>query len=114
MRPAISYDPTVAGSPTRSGAEATRPCGSTVRPPPGSYDGGVSRLVCRAMSRLLIQVEDLSGDVLGDGERGRGCGRRRVAYGHDRAASADPEVVDQRTVRIDGLRPDPRRRRDHV
>jgi SRSO17 transposase len=57
---------------------------------------------------------DLRDDVLGDRERRRRRGRRCVTDRCHRADPADPEVVDQGSVGIDCLSPDPSRRGHHV
>ena len=50
------------------------------------------------------------GNVLADRERRRGRGRGRVSYRNDWTETVNPEVVDQRTVPVDRLGTDSRRR----
>src|ERR1700754_1751202 len=52
-------------------------------------------------------IECLLGDVLGDGQRRRRGGRRRVAHRHHPAVAGDPEVVDERAVGAERLCPYP-------
>ena len=106
----------VAGRSLASRSLASR---SSCRPP------GQAVLLAGSGCRPLGQAVELGGqaagcsvrrssDVLGDGQARGGRGRGRVADGDDRAEPADPEVVDQRAVRVDGLRPHPGRRGHHV
>ena len=64
--------------------------------------------------RQGADAEDDVHDVLGDRERRRRPGRRRVSDGGDRAELVDAEVVDERAVRTERLGAHARRRRHEV
>ena len=103
-------------SPTRRRTSAAMPSASCTARRPSSTrrqattsartDGRV--LSCPRAARHVPARSDEVDDEVGDGQRCSGCGRRRVADAEHGADAAEPEVLDERAVRIHRLGPDAR------